>query len=109
MKTGNTFFVQLSRNLFTDEHKRLSINAKWLYVVLVELEHRFTGKDRDHFVRSNDGLASDAGMSLPTLKKAKAELLGVDLVESWQTHYILDKKTGRLSEKHITAYRIKQK
>lgn len=104
-KHGNTFFLQLTRELFTEEYSYLSRNAKWLFVVLNELEQRFTGKNEDFFYRTNKDLCKDAGMSLPTLKKAKAELLETDLVQSWQTHFI-NPKTGIKSEKHFTAYRI---
>lgn len=101
-KDGN--FLQLDRKLFNDTYSNLSINAKWLYVVLVELEHKFTGKKEDFFFRSNEDLAKDSGMSLPTLKRAKKELMQTNLIEIWQTHYIYQNK--KKSEKHITAYRI---
>ena len=68
MKRKDRFFLQLSRKLFHDpEFQKLSINAKWLYVVLNELEHRFSGNKEDFFFRSNNDLAKDAGFSLPTL------------------------------------------
>lgn len=107
MKHGNVFFMELSRCLFTDDYKHLSQNAKWLFVVLNELEQRFTGSKEDFFFRSNDDLAKDAGMILPTLKRAKAELKETDLVHIWNTHF-RNKETGKLSEKKVTAYRIKQ-
>lgn len=110
MKHGNTYFLQLSRLIFNDEpYKSLSINAKWLYIVLNELEQRFTSDgEKDWFYRSNEDLAADAGMSLPTLKRAKAELLKTDLVESWRTHFVYNRDTPeeKLSEKRITVYRI---
>lgn len=104
MKYHNTHFVQLSRDIFTDEYNHLSANAKWLFVVLNELEHRYTGKGEDFFYRSNSELSKDSGLKLTTLKKAKAELLTSDLVESWQAHFRF--KDGKLSRKHFTAYRI---
>ena len=107
MKHGNSFYLQLSREIFTEKNSGLSQNAKWLFVVLNELEQKFTGENRDCFFRSNEDLANDCGFSLPTLKRAKKELLQTDLVQCWQTHYE-NRETGRLSEKHITAYRIKR-
>lgn len=105
-KDGN--YLHLSRQLFNEEKfQALSMNAKWLYVVLNELEHRFTGEKEDFFFRSNEDLTGDTGMSLPTLKRAKAELKDNNIVEMWQTHFI-DPKTKRKSEKHITAFRIKE-
>ena len=84
----------------------MSNNAKWLFVVLNELEQRYTGKNEDFFFRTDADLAKDANLSLSVLKRAKAELLKYDLVQSWQTHYIYP--NGKKSEKHMTAYRIKK-
>ena len=103
-KEGN--FLELSRNIFKEKYKRLSINAKWLYVVLVELEHRFTGKGVDFFTRSNSQLADDTGMSLATLKRAKKELEATHLIQTWQCHFKYS-DTGKLSKQHYTAYRIR--
>jgi len=103
-KQGN--YIQLSRKLFNDPAwQKLSRTAKWLYVVLNELEHRFTGAKVDFFYRSNEELAKDAGMSLPTLKRAKKELIKAGLIETWNMHWE-DPETGKLSEQHVTAFRI---
>ena len=107
MKHGNTFFLQLSREIFADKHKRLSQNAKWLFVVMNELEQRFTGEREDFFFRSNDDLARDCNWSLPTLKKAKRELLATDLVQSFYIHFE-NRETRKKSEKKVCAYRIKK-
>lgn len=112
MKTGNTYYLQLSRHIFnTEPYKSMSQNAKWLYVVLKELEQRYVASNsksnRDYFLRSDKDLASDACMSLTTLKRAKSELCRTDLIETWQAHYIIDSKTKKLTEYHTTAYRIK--
>ena len=106
MKYNNTFYLQLSREIFTDKYKNLSNNAKWLFVVLNELEQRYTGKDDKFFYRSNQELANDCNFSLSTLKRAKAELMETDLIQSWQAHFITDPETGKKSEKHVTCYRI---
>lgn len=104
-KQGN--YLQLSRKLFNDEkYSQLSLTARWLYVVLNELEHKYTGSKEDFFWRSNEDLAQDCGVSLPTLKRAKKELLETDLIQVWQMHW-MDKKTGKKSEKKVTAYRIR--
>lgn len=105
MKHNNSFYLQLSRDIFTEKYGCMSNNAKWLFVVLNELEQRFTGKNEDYFFRSDIELAKDANMSLSVLKRAKAELLQFDLVQCWQTHFI-NSTTGKKSEKHVTAYRI---
>ena len=88
-----------------DEYKSLSQNAKWLFVVLNELEQKYTGENENFFFRSNEDLAQDAGMCLKTLKKAKRELLKTDLVKHWRMHFV-NTKTGKKSEKTVSAYRI---
>jgi hypothetical protein len=106
MKYGNEYYMQVSRRIVSDEkYKDLSINARWLYVVLKELEQRYCsgGVDsRQFFLRSDKQLAEDSGMSLPTLKRAKAELDTTDLVRigiGWYTY------KGR-KDKHVTSYTV---
>jgi hypothetical protein len=106
MKYKGAYFIQVRRELFNDDkYKDLNRNTRWLYVVLNELEHRYTGEKEDFFFRSNEDLAKDCGMSEKLLKQAKKELLSTDLVQSWQMHFI-DKETGKKSKKKVTAYRI---
>lgn len=101
-KNGN--FLQLSRRLFNNEKfQKLSNNAKWLYVVLNELEHRYTGEKENFFFRSNEELVRDTGLSLRVLIRAKRELKGI--VQIWPIHFV-DPETKKKSQKHITAYRI---
>lgn len=98
----------MSRDIFDDKYSGLSIGAKWLYVVLKENEHKFTSGEEgktDWFYRSDKDLANDAGMSLSTLKRHKAELKKTDLVWFGYMHYE-ESETGNLSEKKITAYKI---
>ena len=73
--------------------------------MLNELEHRFTNDTKDFFYRTNEKLCNDTGMSLPTLKRAKAELKETDLIQVWQSHFV-NPKTKKRSEKHFTAYRV---
>jgi hypothetical protein len=103
-KKGN-YFIQLKRELWHEDYENLSVNAKWLYVTLNELEHRYTGEKCDFFFRSNEDLAKDVGMSLGTLKRSKKELLETDLIQHWLMHFV-DKETGKKSKKKISAYRI---
>ena len=105
MKHGNTFYLELSREIFTPKYTKLSSTSKWLFIVLNELEQRFTGKTVDYFYRSNEDLSIDTGIKLTTLKISKKELLETDLIESWQMHW-LNSETGKKSEKKVTAYRI---
>ena len=60
MKHGNTFYLELTREIFTEEYADLSVGAKWLFVVLNELEQRYTGKDEDFFYRTDAELSEDA-------------------------------------------------
>jgi len=105
MKHGNEYFMQVSRRIVNDsKYKGLSINAKWLYVVLKELEQRFCGgqSNNNFFLRSDRQLAEDTGMSLATLKRAKAELVTTDLAEiriGWYT-------SGGRKDKHVTSYKL---
>lgn len=107
MKYGNDYYLQLSRHIFDERYKDLSVNAKWLYVVLNELEQRYVNnKSKDNwFFRSDEELAKDTNISLRTLKRAKAELRATGLIEVSQMHFV-DKETGKKSKKKITAYYI---
>ena len=105
MKHGNSFYLELSREIFTDKYKDLSNGAKWLFVVLNELEQRFTGKHCDFFFRTDEQLAEDTGFSINTLRKYKAELRKTDLIQVGLGHFV-NPETGEKSEKHFTTYRV---
>jgi hypothetical protein len=98
--------MQIPRSLFTDERfLNLSDEAKWLFFVLKENEHRYSGKGEDFFYRSNSDLAKDCRWHIKKLERVKAELLTTDLVQTWKMHWV-NEETGKRSEKHVTAYRI---
>jgi hypothetical protein len=105
LKYGNSYYLQLTREIFNEKYSGLSVTAKWLFVVLNELEQRYTGQNEDFFFRTNEELAVDCGISLATLKRAKKELLETDLIESWKGH-CRDPETGKFTEKQFTFYRI---
>lgn len=87
-KHGNKFYLELPRKIFTDEYKSLSTNAKWLYAVLNELEHRFSdGKADGSFFQSDRDLSEASGIKLTALKAAKKELVERGLVETRQGHF----------------------
>lgn len=104
MKYNNTNYLQLTRKLFDSKYSTLSINAKWLFVVLNELEHKYTGTKEDFFTRSDTQLAKDTNLSLSTLKRAKAELKQTDLIQTWKCHFV--NTSGKKSKLYYTAYRI---
>jgi len=100
-------YLELPRAIFIDQRFiKLSDAGKWLYLVLKELEHRYTGKGEDFFFRSNEDLARDCGWYTSKLVRIKPEVVNSGLVQTWQMHWI-DKNTGKKSEKHVTAYRIR--
>jgi len=107
-KRSDKPYIELPRSIFINESfLKLSDSQKWLYVVLKECEHRYTGPKEDFFFRSNEDLAKDCGWTVKKLERVKSQLLeNKDLLFTWQMHWI-DKNTGKKSEKHVTAYRLK--
>jgi len=106
MKYGNKYYIELSRETFNNfTYKELPMYSRWIFTVLNELEHRYTGKKEDFFFRADTDLSEDCGISIATIKRYKKPLVDKGLVQHWNMHYI-DKETGRKSEKKISAYRI---
>ena len=105
MKHGNTYYLQITR-LITNEYKSLSASAKVLFLTLKELEMRYTGSTdkQGYFYRTNEQLAEDAGLSAPTLKKAKKELKEAGLIDIKLGHYKYE--DAKKSEMHFTFYKI---
>ena len=64
---GSNPFIQLSRSIFNPDCK-LSFRAKWLYTVLSELEHRYTGEKEDFFFRAQHDLRNDCSRDLRTIR-----------------------------------------
>lgn len=106
MKYNNTFYIQLSRVIFTEKYKSLSTSAKWLYCVLNELEYRYSRED-GLFYRTNEELARDAGISLATLKRAKKELVSSCLITTIQTN-LKEKESGKTGKTKITVYKLQK-
>lgn len=102
-KYNESPFVQLSRSIFHEDCE-LSFRAKWLYTVLSELEHRYTGDKCDFFFRTQRDLAKDTGMSPKKNRESRKELIDNNYITTWKMHWI--GKDGKKSEKHVTAYRI---
>lgn len=108
MKHNNNYYMQLSRHICDEEHKeKLSIGARMLFVTLNELEQRYCNEGKTFFVRSNEQLAEDMGVSINSIKKYKAELRNnaTDLVRIGTGRY-MDKRTGKKSEEYFTTYSI---
>lgn len=97
-------FVQLSRSIF-HEDCNLSYKAKWLYTVLSELEHRYTGDKTAYFFRDQITLAKDTGMSVKANRKYRNELVDSGYLTVGKMHWF-DKETGKKSEKHVTTFTL---
>lgn len=102
MKHGNKHYMQVSRDIWKYP---ISDNAKLLFFWLNELEQRYTGDREQYFFHTDAELAKELGWHINTLKKAKKELRETDLIEIQKIHWI-DQKTGKKSEKWVTAYTI---
>ena len=99
-KDGN--FVQINRDIFKQDYHHKTV---YIYIVLSELEHRFTGENEDFFFRALSDLAKDCKMNRTTIVKYRQKLIDDGWIHTWRMHYE-DKKTGKRSEKHVTAYEV---
>ena len=96
-KDGN--FIQLSRVIFSDEYKHLSDSAKWLYCYLSELEHRYTGDEKNWFYKQDYEIAEALNWSISKVQRAKKELSSNGLIK-------ISKTKSDTSTRHLTAYEI---
>lgn len=106
MKYGNTHYMQLSREIFSEKYADMSIRAKWLFVTLNELEQRYCNKNSNFFLRTDKQLCKDTGYSINTLKRAKAELKKYPelvIISRGHWHY---SNTGKSSIQQPTRYQI---
>lgn len=106
MKYSNEYYMQLSRKICQEEYvNKLSIGARMLFVTLNELEQRYCSDKRNYFIRSNEDLAKDMGVSVKTLKRYKQELKtkAPELVTIKKGKYV---NNGKLSEITYSAYSI---
>lgn len=99
-------FVQLSRKLFNNEKfQKLPYQSRWIYTVLVEYEHKYTGETVDFFFHSDKDCAKDCGMKITNFKKYKKILVDSELIEYWLLHFTND-ENDKKSERKISAYRL---
>jgi excisionase family DNA binding protein len=106
-KSGN--FVQIDRELFKG---KVSAGAMSLYVVLTELEYRFTtGREskENYFWRTANELATDTGMAIQTIRKYRKELEKAGLIETWKHHPPIHGNTGHGPDRKaaVIAFRLK--
>lgn len=109
MKYKPSKFIEVWREVFQDEEfLNLSGNATKLYLMLNELEHRYTHPRKGEskwFYRKDEDLAKDCKICFNTLRKAKKELLETKWVEMDYLHFI-DKDTRKISKKKVTCYKL---
>ena len=73
--TKDNNFIKINRLIFQEPYcSQLSYHAKWLYIVLKDLEFRLCEFDSNKFTRTDKELMGDTGLSEKTLKKCKNEL-----------------------------------
>lgn len=107
-KDGN--FDQLNRDIFKHD---VSPGAKTLYLVLTEMEHRYTsGWDgKDYFWRTARDLAKDCGWtSIDTVRKYRLELEKAGLIETWKYHPPANSNKngkGPYKKAAVIAFRLK--
>lgn len=96
----------------------LSVNAKWLFVTLKELENAFTGREnsieriiyegvkdpKNWFHYDNVRLAEQAGMSVSAVKRAKKELVKSGLITTCKVYFV--DEYGRKSLHYTSGYVI---
>ena len=108
MKYKKENFYQVHKEaiqILNGHNQKISCSTRWLYVYLIYLEHLYTGTEEDFFFHSIDQIKLATGISNKTIVKAIKTLNDLQLIQSWQMRWV-DPKTGKKSEKHITAFRI---
>lgn len=116
-KRSNVYSTQ-EKDKYRDFHE-LSVNAKWLYETLKELEHRNTGKKNDGenvyyegvddpkgwFYCGGERLSFFSGLSDSSVKRARKELKDAGLINTCVC-YLHNKETGARTKIHVTGYRV---
>ncbi len=104
-KRAEKNYIKLPRDIFKGgKYEGLSKNAKWLYIMLNELEAEYTKDGETQFFRTDKELAKDCGMGEKTFKAAKTELRKTGLVKLGKTHFV--DKNGKKSQESVTTYEI---
>ena len=85
----------------------LSMNAKWLYLSLLEMEMRLCEKHGEPFIQRDIDICNVCGFSLATLKRAKRELRTSEFISCWVSAVPVN-KYGELTREHYTHYRINE-
>mgnify|MGYP001270228118 CR=1 FL=1 len=97
-------FIQVDRSLFKiPKFMALTTQAKWLYICLVELEHKYTpGEKREEtFFHSDKSISEMSGIPLRSFKRRKKELI--------EAGFVLVDKILSPGGQSITRYAIAEK
>ncbi len=108
MKYKGYNFCQVLNNAIEKLNKtndKIPYSARWLYIHLNYLEHRYSGKNEDYFFRSIKDLQVDTQIGRKQIINGIKILKDINLIQTWQMHWV-DKETKKRSKKHITAFRI---
>lgn len=108
MKYKGSNFCQVLNNAIkklNETNEKIPYSAKWLYIHLNYLEHRYSGKTEDYFFRSINDLQQDTQSGRKQIIKGIKILKDIGLIHTWQMHWV-HKETKKKSKKHITAFRI---
>ena len=104
------------RVVYKSPYKNLSVNSKWLYITLKEIENGFTGSknnedqvlwegvrnSKDWFYHSLESVAEQAGMSVSSVKRSKKELTEVGLISTCRVFFV--DQYGRKNPRWITGF-----
>jgi hypothetical protein len=106
-KEGN--FMPFPRSLFKhDGFKEMSASSRLVFVYLLEMEHRYTGKGAKYFFRSNKELADEIGVSEKTVQNSKNDFKAhiPDLIKLGYVHWWLDQAQTRKSSRKVTTFTV---
>lgn len=116
---------QLKKNVYTAHENdkylpfsKLSVNAKWLYQTLKELEHRYTGKKNNIYAAIYEGVDNPkgwfycgmeklsflSGLSESTIRRARTELESVGILKTCNVRLI--DRNGKRTSIRVTGYRV---
>lgn len=101
MKYKRLNFCQLHNKaieILNSAKPKIPYSARWLYIQLNFLEHRYTGHKEDFFFRSIKDLQKDTGMGTKQIVQDIKLLNNLKLIHTWQMHW-LDKETKKENRK----------
>lgn len=94
MKYKDENYCQIWNNAIEKLNKtnhKIPYSARWLYIHLNFLEHRFTGKGVNHFYRSIEDLRQDTQIGRRQIINGIKILKEIGLIETWQDYFVNEK------------------